>query len=498
LDTFQFLVSGLALALQPEYLIFAIIGCVIGTLVGVLPGVGPVAGTAILIPVTFSMDPAAAIIMLSAIYYGTMYGGTITSVLVNVPGEAASAITCLDGYAMAKKGRAGPALAVAALGSFTGGTIATLCLVMLALPLTKFALGFGPPEFFALLMIGLSLVAALAGRSLILGLMSATFGLMISFVGIDPVVGAPRFTFGVTSLLAGISIVPVAMGLFGVSEILSSLLQSKGPTKAAPVGSLMPSRDDMKRSWAPVLRGSFVGTLLGMIPGMNAFVPTAMSYVLEKKVSKTPDKFGTGMIEGVAGPETANNAYANAALIPLFTLGVPGSPTIAVLMGAFMMNGLTPGPLLFIEHADIAWTIIASLFVGNIILVLLNVPLIPIWVSLLKIPQRILHVSILLLCIMGVYTVNNSAFDILVMIFFGVLGLIMKKLQIPAAPMILTVVLGPLLEQALRQSLEISQGTPAICLSRPLAAGRLSVGGGIVAVSLMGAVPKRRGTDSEV
>ena len=356
MGTFDLLLQGLASALQPDHLMFALIGCIIGTLVGVLPGVGPVAGTAILVPVTFSMDPTSAIIMLAGIYYGAMYGGTITSVLVNVPGEAASAITCLDGYAMAKQGRAGPALAVAAIGSFVGGTIATLALVMLAMPLTRLALSFGPPEFFALMMIGLALVAVLAGRSMVLGLISAIFGLLVSLVGIDPVMGGTRFTFGTTALLGGISIVPVAMGLFGVSEILDGMWSSRKPESTERVMGLMPSRSDIKRSTPSVLRGSVIGTLMGLIPGMNAFVPTVMSYVLERRVSRTPDQFGKGMIEGVAGPETANNAYANAALIPLFTLGVPGSPTIAVLMGAFLMNGLTPGPLLFVEHADVAWT----------------------------------------------------------------------------------------------------------------------------------------------
>lgn len=498
MDALSLLFAGLATALQPDHLLFALIGCIVGTLVGVLPGIGPVAGTAILIPVTFSMEPTSAIIMLAGIYYGAMYGGTITSVLVNVPGEAASAITCLDGYAMARSGRAGPALAVAAVGSFIGGFVATMGLVLLAIPLTHLALRFGPPEFFALMVVALSLVTLLAGFSVILGLMSAVFGLMISLVGIDPVAGGTRFTFGSTALLAGVSIVPVAMGLFGVSEILDNLWSSGKGTVMARVGSLMPSRSDLRRSTPAILRGSAVGAALGMIPGMNAFIPTVVSYVLEKKISKTPEKFGTGMIEGVAGPETANNAYANAALIPLFTLGVPGSPTIAVLMGAFLMNGLTPGPLLFVEHADIAWTIIASLFVGNVFLVILNVPLVPIWVSLLRIPSYLLNTGVLVFCIVGVYTVNNSAFDILLMAFFGLLGFAMRRLKIPAAPMILTVVLGPLLEGSLRQTLEISQGDPSVFLSRPLAASLLVFAAIVFASSLFNAVAKVRGTDAEV
>ena len=498
METFDLLLWGLASALQPNHLFFALVGCLIGTLVGVLPGVGPVAGTAILVPVTFSMDPTSAIIMLSGIYYGAMNGGTITSVLVNVPGEAASAITCLDGYSMAKAGRAGPALAVAAFGSFVGGTIATLALVMLAMPLTRVALSFGPPEFFALMMIGLALVAVLAGKSMILGLMSAVFGLLISLVGIDPVMGGTRFTFGNTALLGGISIVPVAMGLFGVSEILDGMWSSRKAPSTERVTGLMPSREDVRRSAPAVMRGSIIGTIMGLIPGMNAFIPTVMSYVAERRVSKTPEQFGKGMIEGVAGPETANNAYANAALIPLFTLGVPGSPTIAVLMGAFLMNGLTPGPLLFVEHADVAWTIIASLFVGNLILVILNVPMIPLWVSLLRIPRLMLNSAILALCILGVYTVNNSAFDILLMAFFGLLGVAMKRLGMPAAPMILTVVLGPLLEQSLRQSLEISQGSAAIFFTRPVTAVLLGLACFIFLSSVFRIVRKVRGTDAEV
>ena len=315
----------------------------IGTLVGILPGIGPVAGTAMLMPVTFALDPTPAIIMLAAIYYGAMYGGTLTSVLLNVPGEAASTITCLDGHAMARQGRAGPALAVAAIGSFIGGTVATMGLVLLALPLTRLALRFGPPEFFALMAFGLSLVTGLAGTSLVRALISAVFGILIAMVGIDPVVGAPRFTFGHPELLDGLGLVVVAMGLFGVGEILQSAEQGESPRILTPLRSLVPSRADLRASAAPIARGTGIGFFIGLVPGMNAVVPTIMSYVTEKRLSRTPERFGAGMIEGVAGPETANNAYANAALIPLFTLGIPGSPTIAVIMGAFMMNGLIPG-----------------------------------------------------------------------------------------------------------------------------------------------------------
>jgi putative tricarboxylic transport membrane protein len=399
MDALNLLMGGFATALQPNNLLFALLGSVLGTMVGIMPGIGPVAGTALLLPLTFKLDPTASIIMLCAIYYGAMYGGTLTSVLLNVPGEAASAITCIDGHEMAKRGRAGPALAVAAIGSFVGGIVATVGLVLLAQPLTALALKFGPPEFFALMLVGLSLVTGLAGRSIALALISAILGLLIAMVGIDPVIGSQRFTFGNLNLLGGIDVVIVAMGLFGVGEILVNMERN---VMATALGTrfkeLLPSRSDMKRSAMPIVRGTGIGFLLGLIPGVGAVVPTVLSYVTEKKLSKTPDQFGTGMIEGVAGPETANNAYANSALIPMFTLGIPGSPTVAVIMGAFMMKGLIPGPFLFRDHGDIAWAVIASFGVANLMLLILNLPLIPLWVKLLKIPTSILYTFVLGFC----------------------------------------------------------------------------------------------------
>jgi putative tricarboxylic transport membrane protein len=444
-ESLELLMRGFSIALQPVNLQFALLGSILGTLVGILPGIGPVAGTAVLIPLTFSLDPTPAIIMLAAIYYGAMYGGTLTSVLVNVPGEAASAITCLDGYAMAKQGRAGPALAIAAIGSFFAGTVATMGLVLLALPLTSIALRFGPPEYFALMLLGLSLVTGLAGRSLVRALLSGIAGLLIAMVGIDPVMGAPRFTFGTLELMDGVALVPVAMGLFGVSEILLNLERTTVQRVHARLRSLMPSAEDVRRSIKPILRGTGVGFCIGLIPGVGAVVPTLVSYVAEKRVSRTPEKFGSGMIEGVAAPEAANNAYASSALIPLFTLGLPSSPTIAVIMGAFMMNGLVPGPFLFIEHADFVWAVIASLCIGNVLLLLLNLPLIPLWVSVLKIPPALLYTLILAFSMLGAYTIGNSIFDIGVMLVFGVVGYAMRKLGIPAAPMILTLILGPMM-----------------------------------------------------
>jgi putative tricarboxylic transport membrane protein len=497
-DSFQLLMGGFATALQPANLLFAFIGCVLGTLIGVLPGVGPAAGTAILIPVTVVLDPTGAIIMLASIYYGAMYGGTITSVLLNVPGEAASVVTCLDGYQMAKQGRAGPALAIAAIGSFVGGTVATMGLVLTALPLTRFALKFGPPEFFALMAVGLSLVTGLAGKSLTRALMSAILGLLIAQIGIDPVMGAPRFTFGRTELLDGFGIVPVVMGLFGIGEIFLNVEMKVVQVFETSMRSLVPTLKDMKESAWPIIRGTIVGFFLGLIPGVGAVVPTFLAYSVEKKISKTPERFGRGAIEGVASPETANNAYANAALIPLFTLGIPGSPTTAILMGAFMMNGLIPGPSLFADHAQFAWAVIASLYIGNVILVILNLPFIPLWVAVLKIPYSILMTLILAFCIVGVYSLSNSVFDIGVMLAFGLVGYAFKKLDIPTAPLVLTMILGPLMERGLRQSLEMSRGDFSILFTRPLSATLLGIAALVIVISTFRAVSAVRGADSQV
>ncbi|TCR62527.1 tripartite tricarboxylate transporter permease [Bosea sp. BK604] len=499
METLGLLISGFSVALQPNNLLFALIGGIIGTVVGILPGIGPVAGTALLLPIAFKMDPTASIIMLTSIYYGTMYGGTLTSVLVNVPGEAASAITCIDGYEMAKRGRAGPALAVAAIGSFIGGLVSVAGLVLLAGPLTKLALLFGPPEFFSLMLVGLTLVIGLAGRSIALALISAVLGLLIAMVGIDPVVGAPRFTFGNINLMGGIDIVIVAMGLFGIGEILVAL---EGDQRIeiirARIRDLVPTREDMRRSTGPVLRGTGIGFVLGLVPGVGAVVPTVISYITEKRLSKTPGEFGKGMIEGVAGPETANNAYANAALIPLFTLGIPGSPTVAIIMGAFMMKNIIPGPFLFQEHADVVWGVIASFVVGNLILLILNLPLIPLWVSLLRIPRAVLFTLILAFCVVGAYSTNGRLFDVGTMTVFGVVGYLFKKLDVPLAPLILTLILGPLMEQSLRQSLEISQGSFMVFMERPISAGLIILAVAIVALSTRSIVSNVRGQDSEL
>ncbi|MCW3820570.1 tripartite tricarboxylate transporter permease [Micromonospora sp. DR5-3] len=485
MDVVNELLGGFAAALSPQNLLFAFIGCLVGTLIGVLPGIGPVAGVALLIPLTLNLEPTSAIIMLAAIFYGTAYGGTITSVLLNTPGEAASAITTIDGYAMTKKGRAGVALTIAAVGSFVGGVVATIGLVIAARPLGSLGLKIGPPEFFGLMVVGISLLVALAGKSMVRALISGVLGLLIAMVGIDPVAGAPRFTFGSDRLLDGVSFVAVIVGLFGLSEILMTATGGRNHPLTPGMRGLLPTRTDLRRSAPAILRGTGVGFLLGLIPGMTGSVSSLLSYGAERKFSRYRDELGSGAVEGVAGPETANNAHANGALIPLFTLGIPASPTIAVLMGAFLQQGLTPGPTLFTEHSEVAWAIIASLFIGNVILLVLNVPLVRLWTAILRIPEKILTALILLFLVIGSYTINYSVFDVFVMILFGVVGLAMRRLDIPLAPLVLTVVLGPLMERSLRESLDISQGSFTIFLTRPLTVVLLVIGVLIAASPLL-------------
>jgi len=495
LDALQYWIQGFAVATQPMNLLYAFIGCVLGTLIGVLPGLGPAAGTAILIPVTFSLDPIGGIIMLAAIYYGAMYGGTITSVLVNVPGEAASVITCLDGYQMAKQGRAGPALGIAAIGSFIGGTFATLALMVVSLPLANFALRFGPPEVFSLLVVGLSLVTGLSGRSLLAALIMTLFGLMLAMIGMDPVRGAPRFTFGIPPLYDGIGFIPVVMGLFGVGEILLSMEAPVLEVIKTKLTDLLPKREEWKVSTGAIGRGTIIGFFLGIIPGIGAIIPTFLAYAVEKKVSKHPEKFGTGVIEGVASPETANNSYANGAMVPLLTLGIPGSPTLAVLMGAFIIHGLTPGPFLFKERPDVVWGLIASLSLGNVMLLILNLPLVGLWAKLLEIRYQYLYPGILLFCILGAYSLNQSVFDVGVMVAFGVLGYIFRKLDWPLAPTVLALILGPMMERALRTSLEMSGGDLSILFTRPISAVLLIAAAIVLLTPAVRLLGRRAGKD---
>jgi putative tricarboxylic transport membrane protein len=481
MDALGLLYGGFLSAIQPNYLAYALAGCALGTLIGVLPGLGPSAGTAILIPLTFKLDPTGAIIMLAAIYYGAMYGGTITSVLINVPGEAASVITCIDGHQMAKQGRGGTALGIAAIGSFVGGIVATVALVLVAPPLAKFALSFGPPEFFALMLFGLCLVSGLAGGSMLAALMMTVLGLLLAMIGIDPVRGAPRFAFEVPDLYDGIGFIPVVMGLFGISEILIAAEQPATKAVKTNLSRLLPTREEWKRSFGAIWRGTGIGFVLGLIPGIGSIVPTFMAYVAEKRLSKTPEQFGRGAIEGVAAPESANNSYANAAMIPFLTLGIPSSPTIAVLMGAFIINGITPGPFLFTERPDLVWTVIASFFVGNVILLALNLPLVGLWAKLLELPFHYLAVGVLLFCVVGAYSLQQSIFDVWVMIGAGVVGYAFRKLGL---------ILGSPMEKALRTALEMSAGDYMIFIDRRLCLGLLIASAIVLVATLLKLAPK--------
>ncbi len=491
-DSLALLMSGFAVALQPENLLFAFLGCFLGTLVGVLPGIGPSATIAILLPVTFALPPTASIIMLAAIYYGTQYGGTITSVLFNTPGEAASAITGVDGHQMAKQGRAGAALTVAAIGSFIGGTVTTFALAFLGPPLGALALRFGPPEFFSLMVASLMLTAALSGRSLLRGMVSATLGLLLAMIGTDPVMGLPRLTFGEPNLFDGVGFVVVIMGLFGVGEILANIEDPKRRFARAELTRLHMTREDWRRSAGPIGRGTVLGFVIGIVPGLGSASAAFLSYAVEKQTSRRPEEFGRGAIEGVAGPETANNAAANGALLPLLTLGIPGSGVVAILMGAFMMNGLVPGPLLFQEHGDVVWAVIASLYIGNVMLLVLNLPLIPMWLAILRIPYPVLFALILAFTVIGTYSLANNPFDLWLLAVFGVIGWLFRRLDIPLVPMTLTLILGPLMEGGLRRSLEMSQGDFMIFLERPISAGCLLLALAVLAWTLRGVLRERR------
>jgi putative tricarboxylic transport membrane protein len=475
---FDNILLGFQVALSWQNLFFCLIGVTYGTLIGVLPGIGPVVGVSILIPITFGLNATTAIITMAGVYYGAMYGGSTTSILINVPGESASVVTCLDGYQMARKGRAGPALGMAALASFFAGTLSVVLLTLIAPPLADVALSFGPPEYFALTFMGLTLVTSLAGESMVKGLMSGAFGLIVACVGVDAVSGEERFTFGILSLLDGMGFVGVAVGLFAVSEVLCNLEESMEQVFIkAKLGlrNLFPNLQDWKDSWWPMGRSSLLGFFVGNLPGAGATIASFMAYGMEKKLSKHPEKFGTGAIEGVAAPEAANNAAAGGAMVPLLALGIPSSGTGAVLLGALLVHGLRPGPLLFKSNPAFVWGLIASMYIGNIMLLILNLPLVGLWASLLRIRYKILMPLIVTISAVGVYTTDNNIFDMWVMLAFGIIGYLMRKLQFPAAPVVLGLVLGPMMERSLRQSLTISHGNPMIFLTRPISAVLVTV-----------------------
>ena len=459
-------------ALEPMNLFLCFLGCLMGTFVGVLPGLGPAASISLLLPVTFKLPPESAIIMLGGLYYGTMYGGSTTSILLNVPGEAAAVVTCLDGYQMAKKGRAGPALGIAAFGSFIAGTFGTIMIMLLGPPLAGIALKFGPPEFVGLVFLGLTMVTYLASGSMAKGLMMAIVGLLISYIGTDIVTGRERFTLGIATIAGGFDMVPIAMGLFGISEVLLNLSRPEagGEVFQTKLRDLLPSKQDWNDSSGPIARGSILGFFLGIIPGGGGMIPSFISYAMEKKIAKRPETFGMGDIRGVAGPESANNAGAQGAFIPMLTMGIPCNVVLAILMGALMIHGVTPGPRMLIDHPRIFWGVVGSMYIGNSMLLLLNLPLIGMWVRLLKIPYSMLFPFIFLFCLIGAYTVGNNVQDVYIMILFGILGYWMKKYDYEPAPLVLAFVLGPMFENAFRQSLIISGGNPLIFLNRPIAA----------------------------
>jgi putative tricarboxylic transport membrane protein len=469
MEIIQDTLLGFSIALQPINLLYCFIGVFAGTLIGVLPGIGPVTGVAILIPITFGMNPTTAMIMLAGIYYGAMYGGSTTSILVNVPGESASVMTAVDGYQMARQGRAGAALGMSAIGSFIAGTASVIGLMVVAGPIVSLALSFGPPEYFALMLLGLSTLTRLAGKSLLKGLAMGFTGMLIGTVGLDPIAGVARFTFGRPDMMDGIGFVSVAMGLFAFGEILTNLEGSLDrEIFNTKLGSVLPTAQDwMDCKWT-LVRSTLIGFVIGSLPGAGATVAAFMAYAVEKKASKHPERFGNGAIEGVCASESANNSATGGALVPLLTLGIPSSATVAIMMGALMMYGLRPGPLLMAENPEFFWGLVASMYVGNVMLLVLNLPLIGMWIKILKIPYPVLIPLILLFVLLGAYTVGGALSDLWIMSVFGIVGYMMRKFDYPAAPLVLALVLGPIMEKNLKLALTMSQGDIMIFFTRPI------------------------------
>lgn len=477
MGTIDYLINGFGSALIWYNLVFAFVGVLIGTAVGVLPGIGPMSGVALLIPVTASLTgglppeqaATSAIILLAGVYYGAMYGGSTTSILLNTPGESSSVVTTLDGYQMAKNGRAGSALSISAIGSFVAGIVTLIALILLAEPLSEVALKFGPAEYFSLMLLGLAAVSGLAGKSVTKALIMTVLGLLLATIGIDNVSGIARFTFEVPWLYQGIEFLTIAVGLFALGEVFKTILEKdEEGTKIAKINNLLPSKKEMKDSAGPIARGSILGFFVGILPGAGATLASFFSYILEKKISKNPSKFGTGAIEGVAAPESANNAASGGAMIPLLTLGIPGSGTTAILMGALMMYNVQPGPLLFEDHPQVAWGLIASMFIGNIMLLILNLPLVKVFAKIISTPKKYLIPTIIAISIFGVYAVQVSTYDLLLLLLCGLLGYFFSKHDYPIAPLVLGLVLGPMIENNLRRALTISNGDFSVFLTRPI------------------------------
>ena len=487
MDILSSLALGFSVSLQPANLFYCFVGVLLGTVVGVLPGLGSAATIALLLPITYHIPTTSAVIMLAGIWYGSMYGGSTTSILLRLPGESASVMTCIDGFEMAKRGRAGAALGISAFGSFIAGTLGLVGLIFLAPPLADFALDFGPPEYFALTLVGLTLVSFLGSGVWTKALAMAALGLLLGTVGLDPVRSQERFTFGVLSLQSGIELIPMVMGLFGLSQVFSMLEQrlgaieevAKTPTR---LRELLPNREEWQRSTGAILRGTLVGFLVGILPGAGATISSYVAYALEKRRAREPQRFGKGAIEGVAAPESANNAATSSGFIPLLTLGLPANVVMALMLGAFMLHGVTPGPTLVAQKPDMFWGIITSMFIGNVMLLLLNLPLVGLFAQMTRLPSRYLIPVIVLACLIGAYGVNNNPADIFVMLGFGIFGYLAEKYGYSLAPLVLAFVLGPLMETSLRQSLILSQGDFTIFISRPISG--VLLGAGFILVAL--------------
>jgi len=472
MELFSNLMFGFSVALSLQNLLYCFIGVLVGTLIGVLPGIGPLATIAMLMPLTFNVSPVAAMIMLAGIYYGAMYGGSTTSILVNLPGETSSVVTCIDGYQMARQGRAGAALAIAAIGSFFAGTVSTLLIALFGPPLAEIALKFSAPEYFSLMLMGLVAAAVLAHGDMAKSLAMVVMGLLLGIVGADVSSGIKRFSFGFYELADGIGVVTIAVGVFAVGEIISNLSEpEQRQVFTSKVVNLFPTKEDLKQSFGPIVRGTGLGAFFGVLPGTTPAIASFSSYVLEKKLAKDPSRFGHGAIEGVAGPESANNADAQCKFVPMLTLGLPASGTMALMLGALMVYGITPGPGVVTEKPDLFWGLIASMWIGNVMLVVLNLPLIGIWVSLLKVPYRLLFPAIMVFSAIGIYSVNNSSFDIYLVAVFGILGIVWRMLEMSPVPMMLGFVLGPMVEENLRRALQMSRGDPSVFVTRPISLG---------------------------
>ena len=493
MELFDNLALGFSVALSLQNILYCFIGVLLGTLIGVLPGLGPVATIAMLLPITFGLPPVSALIMLAGIYYGAQYGGSTTAILINLPGESSSVVTAIDGHQMARKGRAGAALATAALGSFFAGTVATFLLALFAPPLADLALQFGPPEYFSLMVLGLIASVTLASGSVVKAIAMIVLGLLLGLSGQDIYTGTPRFTFDLPDLADGFDFVALAMGMFGISEIIRNLEdEHQRSLVAAKVKSLMLTKEEFKRIVGPVLRGTALGSFLGILPGGGAMLSSFAAYSIEKKIARNPQEFGRGAIEGVAGPESANNAGAQTSFIPMLTLGIPSNPVMALMIGALIIQGITPGPNVVTEKPDLFWGVITSMWIGNLMLVLLNLPLIGLWVRLLTVPYHVMFPAIIAFCCIGVYSVNNNVFDVYTMALFGLLGYVLVKLDCEPAPLLLGFVIGPMLEEYLRRAMLISRGDPMVFVTRPISALLLALAAAALVVVLLPSVQKSR------